>query len=161
MLAKWKIIAIGFENFWYHGAWPVNISMIVHPRLHISAFSHTKCSLTEFPIPRATSGAIQCGVPIAPSSKNLEKLSLTVRRFERGVNSCSVVAAVPKSASLIMPVGVSSRLPPLMSRCAMPLLCKYFNPARICLVYTITTLSLNGPNRRSKPAIEPPTCRHR
>ena len=51
-----------------------------------------------------TSGAIQCGVPMA------------VERFDSVFDSCT---ETPKSASFRLPSAVSSRLAALTSRCSM------------------------------------------
>mmetsp|Transcript_48394 Transcript_48394/g.65876 ORF Transcript_48394/g.65876 Transcript_48394/m.65876 type:complete len:237 (+) Transcript_48394:1455-2165(+) len=78
-LAIWYMAAIGLGNMG-QGIFPVSISMTVHPMLHTSALIQP----WDVCCPLITSGAIQCGVPFKPLTREFAST-----RFE-----------APKSASL-------------------------------------------------------------
>ena len=74
---------------------------------------------------------------------------LSLSRHSPIVTRSSICLEAPKSATLTRPVVSTRMLAPLMSRCMMPLLCKYSRPSRIWRVYTRITLSLKLPARPS------------
>ncbi len=77
-----------------------------------------------------TSGAIQYGVPM--------KLFL--------LPSVAVICAeTPKSASLTSPLSDSSMLAPLMSRCILPIECRYARPCRVSRHMNAICFSDKGP----------------
>ena len=104
-----------------YGGSPVIISITVHPTAQMS-------EAADAPDISTTSGASQYGVPATPMSPSVAS------------------TATPKSASLMVPCPVTSRLAPLMSRCTTPCSCRYARPRRICTVYMAATCSDRGPN---------------
>mmetsp|Transcript_6345 Transcript_6345/g.22928 ORF Transcript_6345/g.22928 Transcript_6345/m.22928 type:complete len:225 (+) Transcript_6345:183-857(+) len=116
-----------------HGGEPVAISYTVHPTLQMSASNPAFCCLI-------TSGAIQHALPLK----------------DFPIDTRSSTLAMPKSASLILPLFSTRMFAPLMSRCTTRWECKYAKPMRICLVYTRMTFSSNLPNLVTSDAMEPP-----
>eukprot|EP00659_Diplonema_papillatum_P014154 gene14153-biopygen14195 len=108
----------------FHADCPVTISTIEHPTDQTSAFIALYPSAVSL---TSTSGAIQWGVPVKVVAFRCFRLR-PVRHAE------------PKSATFAHPVSKQmSTFAHLMSRWAIPFLCKYSSPSTTCRVYTFAT----------------------
>ncbi|KAF2951821.1 hypothetical protein DAI22_01g291900 [Oryza sativa Japonica Group] len=119
-----------------HGARPVAISMTVQPRAQTSAAG--PCSS-----PRATSGAMNAGVPLTGRSE-------------------SMVFAHPKSASLASPSTPITMLSALTSPCTSDIPWRYVSPRRTSAAYTlIARSSRRPPSLATSLASDPPGANSR
>ena len=134
---------------------------LLRRRCHVAVtrqvqLSDAKCEMSRSVSMKSTSYSFTQ----AFRSEHLNDWSFSLHRFCPKdlpmVARLSIFLDAPKSASFTSPVLSTRMLAPLMSRCIMPLPCRYSSPSSICFVYILITDSLNLPADASHLSIPRP-----